>query len=91
MNIALKPGINDLQWVDEKKIFQFINRVKGNVQQVNMVVDTMKQKLKSINSKLDVNVKEILCRHHDKKKAISPEEYLSEHNANACDRHQQIK
>jgi len=52
-----------------------------------MVVDTMKQKLKSINSKLDTNIKEILCYHQDKKKSIPPEEYLSEHNANMCDRH----
>ena len=63
MNLALKPGVEDLQWVDEKKIFEFINRVKGNIQQVNMVVDTMKDKLKSINSKLDISIKEILCRH----------------------------
>ena len=51
----------------------------------------MKQKLKSINSKLDTNIKKILCQHQDKKKSISPEEYLSEHNANMSDRHQQIK
>lgn len=63
MNEALEPGIGEIKWEDDNIIDEFVDKVKGQVKNVNDIVDTMKEKLESIKLKLDKDIKDILCEY----------------------------
>ena len=91
MDAALKAGIDELRWENSDSILEFVKKTKNIVLNVNIVVDTMKESLHKINIKLDIDIKNTLSKHQDKKKAMKPDDYFQEQQATMQDKHQQIK
>lgn len=91
MNQVLNDGLVSIKWEDEGLIFEFVKGVKDYVQSVTNTVDVMKASLDKINSKLENDVKETICKHTPIKKAKNPEDYLQEWQAAMVDRWNSVK
>ena len=91
MNEVLNDGLVAIKWEDENKIFEFVNKVKGYVQKVTDTVDVMKASLGKINSKLDNDVKNTICKYTPNKNPKNPEDYFQEWQAAMVDRWSSVR